>query len=672
MQRQWMIVFAQLAVLNSFLLASVCAAENKYGTISVEGPAFVNREVTLKATPFYPWGCDVEWKYMKVGETTFQTITGTNIKRYSEDGSFILKWKASNEYNGSTFYAGCSKNQTIKTSMTSINFTERPSYPVLGPKSPDFNTTECIYVYESSEVYCQTENGTEPVQVLLLIGQVSYVLSESEGNKGSYRLYNAYQQMAGMLRQNVTCQVSYSAQKTQYEVRGNLCNVETGSLPFLTVPEFLQRESSLYACEVRNAIPAPTIEIYVDKVLLGDVQQTDTFNESSHTFTSSAKVTMANKFWKGQEVCCTRSNRYDFGQKEVSVCKNISMKYPSSEISMSVNKIHEYHNTFYVCLLNISCETNESNPPCTIEWSSDIDSLRNARRYNWTYGDSGSYRVVSNVLQSFTEDMVGGTITCSSRCHHFPSRLYKDYKISVSEFFMETAIIDGYISPKILNLTCHSGETCIPCTIVWSSNSVYLYPISTSQWTKNSGSGYTAVSNALYFITNDVDGKQIQCSAKCGNDSSDSKHETYTISFQAFQESATIYASVVTQQWHTAVLCALSGTLLLALVTKLTVLLLRRCKPHAYERFLRRRGPVASDPSRHVYDVVQSTVETTALHALRMTSAIAPDNLHTPQLSVMADNQVRNNRNVCHYDYVDTSSVQQDQTTAAGNYIHAI
>ncbi|XP_052806943.1 uncharacterized protein LOC128236123 isoform X3 [Mya arenaria] len=569
MQRQWMIVFAQLAVLNSFLLASVCAAENKYGTISVEGPAFVNREVTLKATPFYPWGCDVEWKYMKVGETTFQTITGTNIKRYSEDGSFILKWKASNEYNGSTFYAGCSKNQTIKTSMTSINFTERPSYPVLGPKSPDFNTTECIYVYESSEVYCQTENGTEPVQVLLLIGQVSYVLSESEGNKGSYRLYNAYQQMAGMLRQNVTCQVSYSAQKTQYEVRGNLCNVETGSLPFLTVPEFLQRESSLYACEVRNAIPAPTIEIYVDKVLLGDVQQTDTFNESSHTFTSSAKVTMANKFWKGQEVCCTRSNRYDFGQKEVSVCKNISMKYPSSEISMSVNKIHEYHNTFYVCLLNISCETNESNPPCTIEWSSDIDSLRNARRYNWTYGDSGSYRVVSNVLQSFTEDMVGGTITCSSRCHHFPSRLYKDYKISVSE-------------------------------------------------------------------------------------------------------SATIYASVVTQQWHTAVLCALSGTLLLALVTKLTVLLLRRCKPHAYERFLRRRGPVASDPSRHVYDVVQSTVETTALHALRMTSAIAPDNLHTPQLSVMADNQVRNNRNVCHYDYVDTSSVQQDQTTAAGNYIHAI
>ncbi|XP_052762009.1 uncharacterized protein LOC128204647 [Mya arenaria] len=246
MPRQWIIICVQLAVLNCALLGYVCASRNRYGTISVEGAAFVNTEVTLKATPFLPWGCDVEWRYIKDGDTSFQTMNGTNVKRYSEDRSFFLKWTASIEYDGSYFYAGCSTNETIKTSMISLNL----------------------------------------------------------------------------------------------------------------------------------------------------------------------------------------------------------------------------------------------------------------------------------------------------------------------------------------------------------------------------------------------------------------------------KESITICASVVTQQWHTSVLYALSGTVLLSLVTALTVLLLCRCKSHAYERFLHRRGPVASDPSRHVYDGVQSTVETTVLHDLRRTTAIVPDNLLTPPLPVIEDTQVRLNRNVCHYDYVDTSYVQ--------------
>ncbi|XP_052806532.1 uncharacterized protein LOC128235774 [Mya arenaria] len=386
MLRQWMIICAQLAIHISALLSYVCAANNKYGTISVVGPTFVNREVTLKATPSYPWGCDVEWKYKKVGDTTFQTMNGTNVKRYSDDTSFLLKWTASVEYNGSYFYAGCSTNETIQTSMISINikdivgpcgalvllgpivrggnvklgyfpsdsfiqrqtyttriwkkhfqdieiqegsyeeriesdflyiltifkFEERNEgtyilncyssyntdsvqlhipeisvYPVLGPKFPDFNTTECIYVYAGSDFYCKTEFGTEPVEVVLLFGNDSFVLSENDENKGVYRYQNVCQQIAGMSRRNVICQVSYIALETPDEAHGSLCSVETGSLPVLTVPELLHGEISTPICEVRNAIPAPTIEIHVDNVLLGDVQQTDAFNESSHIFTSS-------------------------------------------------------------------------------------------------------------------------------------------------------------------------------------------------------------------------------------------------------------------------------------------------------------------------------------------------------------------------------------------------
>ncbi|XP_052786354.1 uncharacterized protein LOC128221792 [Mya arenaria] len=112
-------LFTLIFYLGLFVYA--CAAGNQYGTISVEGPAFVNREVTLKATPFYPWKCDVEWICIMDGSTTFQTMNGTNVKRYSEDGSLFLKWKASTEYNKAYFYAVCSTNATIGTPMVSLN-----------------------------------------------------------------------------------------------------------------------------------------------------------------------------------------------------------------------------------------------------------------------------------------------------------------------------------------------------------------------------------------------------------------------------------------------------------------------------------------------------------------------------------------------------------------------
>ncbi|XP_052806919.1 uncharacterized protein LOC128236102 isoform X3 [Mya arenaria] len=426
MPRQWMLICAQLAVLESGMLAllgNVCVARNPYGTLSVVGPAFVNREVILKATPYFPWGCDVEWRYIMNGTTIFQTINGTD-KTYSEDGSFFLKWNASIEYNRTEIYAVCLTNATIGTPLitlnmkaidghcgalmilspvargtevkvgyfpsdqsirgqtftkrtwkkdmhefqlqkgsyeeklfseylyilTILNFTqndegtyslycnssgntgsvqlhisERPSYPVLGPKFSDFNTTECIYVYVGSDLYCKTENGTEPVQVSLLIGNDSFVLAESEQNKGFYLFSNVQQKMAGLSRLNVTCQVSNAALETPYEVHGVLCNVEKGSLPVLTVPEQLHGERSSSICEVRNALPAPAIEIRVDKVLQANVQQIDLFDGSSHTFTSTATMTKTNTTWNGQQMCCTLKRK--FGLENVSECKNISMKF---------------------------------------------------------------------------------------------------------------------------------------------------------------------------------------------------------------------------------------------------------------------------------------------------------------------------------------------------------
>ncbi|XP_052806834.1 uncharacterized protein LOC128236054 isoform X2 [Mya arenaria] len=420
-------------------------------------------------------------------------------------------------------------------------------------------------------------------------------------------------------------------------------------------------------------------------------------------------------------MCCTRKSKYEFGFNDISVCKNISMKFPPSNISLSITKIPKYNNTYFISVLNISCETNESNPPCTIEWSSDNSNLRYIQSNNWTNGDNWRYSAVSNVLYSVSKYMAGGTVTCSIRCDHFQSYLTTNYTVSSSggptlylnmtspvqlcpntrvtvnclvddsnangqwtlrwedanttvlrictqieeclltldytgdglntyicyawtsvdllkhsltvsssmteDLFMEATIVKQSI-PNILNLTCNTSGKCMPCAIAWSSNSVLLDPISTSQWTKNSGSGYTSVSNALYFITKDVDGKRIQCSVNCGNESSYSNNETYTISFQAVQ----VYATL-----------------------------------------LRRRKTAVRERCTHVYDTV-SNVETTALHNLRGVSTNAIQVTNAPQHLDMEGNKVLSNENVSHYDYVDTTSDHSDSQTNApdANYIHAL
>ncbi|XP_052820528.1 uncharacterized protein LOC128246386 [Mya arenaria] len=179
--------------------------------------------------------------------------------------------------------------------------------------------------------------------------------------------------MDGLSRRNVTCQVSNVALETPYEVRGILCNVEKGNPPILTVPEFLDGENSTTICEVRNAIPAPEIEIRVDKVLLADAQHTDSFNASSHTFTSLAKVTKANKTWNGKEMCCTRKIIYDIGIKDVSVCKHINMK---CDPTMNLNTTSPV-NLYPDITVTVKCYVDDSDAEgrWTLSWKDENSTV---------------------------------------------------------------------------------------------------------------------------------------------------------------------------------------------------------------------------------------------------------------------------------------------------------
>ncbi|XP_052806457.1 uncharacterized protein LOC128235695 [Mya arenaria] len=175
--------------------------------------------------------------------------------------------------------------------------------------------------------------------------------------------------MAGLSRRNVTCQVSNAAIEKPFEVHGIVCNVEKGTPPVITVPVFLDGESSTPICEVRNAIPAPAIDIYIGNVLLSDVQQTDIFNGSSHTYTSTAKVTKTNKLWNGKEMCCTRKSFDDMGIADHSICKNISIKCGPTLYLNTTSPVDLYPNITVIvkCLVD-DCNTTGK---WTLRWEEE-------------------------------------------------------------------------------------------------------------------------------------------------------------------------------------------------------------------------------------------------------------------------------------------------------------
>ncbi|XP_052819673.1 uncharacterized protein LOC128245519 isoform X1 [Mya arenaria] len=361
--------------------------------------------------------------------------------------------------------------------------------------------------------------------------------------------------MDGLSIQNVTCQVFNAAVETPYEVHGILCNVEKDNWPMLTVPEVLDGESSTTICEVRDAIPAPLIEIRVGNVLLSDVQQTDSFYEISHTFTSIATVTKTNRDWNGKEMCCVRKCKADFGLKDVSVCKNISFRYPPTDLSMSVNAIHKYSNNVSVCFFNMSCKTDESNPPCKIKWSSDIDSLIYVHRNDWTNGESGSYRSISNVRYNVAKDMAGGTITCSTRCDHFQFRLNKNYKISFSDvptLYLNTT------SPVVL----HPNITVTVKCFVDDMNNLGQWNL----WWENENSteieACIKAEECLLTLNYTGNGdKTYICNAWKSNEL---LRNSLTVSSSMTDEATTNPELVVPQQWH-LVLYVVAGILLVYL-----------------------------------------------------------------------------------------------------------
>ncbi|XP_052803266.1 uncharacterized protein LOC128233570 [Mya arenaria] len=482
------------------------------------------------------------------GDTQFQIMNAPGVIRYSEDRSLFLKWWASNVYNRSHFYAGCSTNTTIRTRLISLNMKD-----IVGTCG-----------------------------ALVLLGPI---VRDAEVKLGYFPS-------------------DYSIQHQAYSGRTWKKNLE----------------------EIELRIGSYEEEIVSEYFYVLVIFNFDERDEGMYILS------------------CNESGNTDSVQ--------LQFPDPPSDISMSVIKTHDYNKNSSACFLDVSCQTKESNPPCTIEWSSDNDNLRYINSSNWTKEEGRNYLSVFNALYRVTKDKTGGTITCSTKCDHFPSHLYTNDTVYVSS---EPTMQFNTTSPVHLypNITVIVKCLVDDCHVI-------------RQWTlrwedENKTEIKTCRQTEECLLTLNYTGDEEMTYSCIAWKSDELLRNSMTVLNTMTKEATTNPALGVTQHLYT-VIYAVSGSVLLLLVTTYTSLICRHCKPHVYEMLLRRRRTAGRERSAHVYDDVQPNLETTELHNIQGVSARAVENRDAPPLNIEGI-QVCSKDLVSHYDYVDPPSTKSNRRT---------
>ncbi|XP_052806655.1 uncharacterized protein LOC128235908 [Mya arenaria] len=403
------------------------------------GPLLIVREYTLNHTPQIQ--CEVKLA-LPAPEVEIRidnsTVPGQEIVTFDNTTqSFTSKvslqrakadWEGSNMccYQRSMFYNNL--QPVCKTLI--LKFKLQP--PVLGPQLEDFSTTNCIYGNSGHDIYCKTQGGTKPIQVFLTIGTRQYHLIENKIEPGLYEMnHTVSDPFTVFTKTNVICQVSNEVTPEPLIVSAFLCRSEKGDKPSLTVPHSFVGENSSTLCEVKHARPAPKLAIYVANVMVNNVHQKNTFNDSSNTFTSKVEIQNPSRHWNANQMCCVR--RSIVSNDSVQVCKNVTFEYPPFELIMVVHRAFESDET--VQMLNISCNAVNSYPQCDISWGSKLPHVRPISTESRIDIRHHSYFSFSKAVFSLTKDDVNvGDIFCFTRCGTLNTYLLRTYNFSFPSY----------------------------------------------------------------------------------------------------------------------------------------------------------------------------------------------------------------------------------------------
>ncbi|XP_052806658.1 uncharacterized protein LOC128235910 [Mya arenaria] len=281
------------------------------------GPLLIVPEYTLNYTPQIQ--CEVKFALpapeveIRIHNSTVpgkETTTFDNTTQSFTSKVSLQKaeadWEGSNIccYQKSKFYN--SLEPVCKTLILKI----KPKPPILGPQLEDFSTTNCIYGNSGHDIYCKTQGGTKPIQVFLSLGTRQYHLIENKIEPGLYEMnHSVSDPFTVFTKIEVICQVSNEVTPEPLNVSAFLCRSEKGDKPSLTVPHSFVGENSSTLCKVKHARPAPKLSIYVANVMVNNVHQKNTFNDSSNTFTSKVEIQNPSRHWNANQMCCVRRSK---------------------------------------------------------------------------------------------------------------------------------------------------------------------------------------------------------------------------------------------------------------------------------------------------------------------------------------------------------------------------
>ncbi|WAR06175.1 hypothetical protein MAR_021544, partial [Mya arenaria] len=298
--------------------------ENRYGTISIIQPAFVNRNLTIKMTPSIVKKTTAKWKYFKDKNIGYISEASDSFQTFLNGSYYLTIINVSKSFNESYFAVEDSVTENLISPFIQVELEEPPSKPRLGPKTGDFSATNCIYVDADTHPYCNVISGTPPLNVTLTIGAEIYPLVESIRDSRRYEIKNGtFRFTKHNYVRNITCHVSNLLEQAPVRNTAKLCNIEKGTGPLLIVPEYTLNYTPQIQCEVKFALPAPEVEIRIhNSTVPGKV--TTTFDNTTQSFASKVSLQKAEADWEGSNICCYQKSKF-YNSLE-PVCKTLILK----------------------------------------------------------------------------------------------------------------------------------------------------------------------------------------------------------------------------------------------------------------------------------------------------------------------------------------------------------
>ncbi|XP_052806136.1 uncharacterized protein LOC128235367 [Mya arenaria] len=329
---QFLMVFFYLVLNRNALCYS---KKNRYGTITLIKPSYVNRPVTLKMEPRDEWMGGVVWKYLQPGSAKFRVANSQKDSiQFSENGSYYFTLiNAKDVYNNTDFYAECAHNPSLNSQIIKLVLEVPQNSVIVGPQFGDFFKTTCVYADTGIDVFCKTNFGIKPLNVSFKVGGQILPLVVEGKQPDMHKLdHTSFRLKKDMVGSNLTCTALYSANEDPVEFTARLCFVEFGTGPTLKEPSCFYGDRSTATCEVNDALPVPMIEIRLNEKKL-KVQQHDEYDRFKNTFSSKTTFITVDKEWNGTEMCCTSKIGNNMNGR--SICKPILMSCTQENAEIS-------------------------------------------------------------------------------------------------------------------------------------------------------------------------------------------------------------------------------------------------------------------------------------------------------------------------------------------------